>query len=325
MSARVGIGIVGVGRMGADHARILSRHVPTARLVGLADIDVVAARRLADELGVARIYDSAADLAADAGVQGVIIATSTSRHLDVLRVIAAEKRDILCEKPLALTLADTDEAIAAANSAGVRLQVGFMRRFDPEYRRAYELLASGSCGRPIIFSSLQFDGAPPPPAYADPAVSGGIMIDQGIHEFDLARWLMADEVVEVHAWGSAVAFPELAAVDDVDSAVIGLRYAGGGLGTVALARFNAAGDEVRTEVQGTAGSVHYGERLVVGAVREPIFERAYAAQSEAFVQAISGDKPVEVRGEDARAAFLIAVAADRSRREGRPIEVGMVD
>jgi predicted dehydrogenase len=325
VTARVGIGIVGVGRMGADHARIISRLVPAARLAGVADVNVAAARGLADELGIASVYDSAAELAADPAVQGVLIATSTSRHLEVVRAVAAEKRDILCEKPLALTLADTDAAIAAANSAGVRLQVGFMRRFDPEYRRAFDLLASGSCGRPIIFSSLQFDGAPPPPAYADPAVSGGIMVDQGIHEFDLARWLMADEVTEVHAWGSAITFPDLAAVDDVDSAVIALRYANGGIGSVALARFNAAGDEVRTEVQGTAGSVHYGERLVVGAVREPLFERAYAAQSQAFVRAISDDKPVEVGGADARAAFLIARAADRSRREGRPVEVATVD
>ena len=324
MTAPIGIGIVGVGRMGSDHARIIRRRVPSARLVGLADVDVAAARRLADELGVDRIHRSAGELAADPAVQGVIIATSTSRHLEVVRAIAAEGRDILCEKPLALTLADTDAAIAAAETARVRLQVGFMRRFDPDYRQAHDALASGTCGRPIVFSSLQFDGSPPPLAYADPAVSGGIMVDMGVHEFDLARWLIGDEVVEVHAWGSAVAFPELATVDDVDSAVITLRYRSGALGIVALTRFNAAGDEVRTEVQGTTGSVHYGERLVVGEAHEHIFERAYAAQAEAFVAALRDDRDVEVGGADARAAFLIAVAADRARRGGRPVLVSSV-
>jgi myo-inositol 2-dehydrogenase/D-chiro-inositol 1-dehydrogenase len=321
MRARVGLGIVGVGRMGADHARIIARHVPGARLVAFADVDMAAARHLADELGVARVYGSAAELAADPDVQGVLVAVSTSRHLDVVRAVASEHRDILCEKPLALTLAETDAAIAAADAAGVRLQVGFMRRWDPEYRRARDRLASGECGRPIIFNSLQFDAGPPPLSYADPAVSGGIMVDMGIHEFDLARWLMDDEVVEVHAWGSIVAYPQLATVDDVDSAVVGLRYAGGGIGAVALARFNLAGDEVRTEVQGTSGSVHFGERLVVGEVREPLFERAYAAQAQAFVRALGDDSPVEVGGADARAAFVIAQAADRSRREGRPVAV----
>ncbi len=322
MPARVGLGIVGVGRMGADHARIIARLVPNARLVALADVDLVAAQGLADELGVASVYSSAAELAADPDVQGVLVAVSTSHHLEVVRAVANEHRAILCEKPLALTLADTDAAIAAVDAAGVPLQVGFMRRWDPEYRRARDRLASGACGRPIIFSSLQFDAAPPPLSYADPAVSGGIMVDMGIHEFDLARWLMDDEVVEVHAWGSVVAYPQLATVDDVDSAVIVMRYAGGGIGSVALARFNLAGDEVRTEVQGTAGSVHFGERLAVGASREPLFERAYAAQSEAFVRALSDDTPVQVGGGDARAAFLIAQAADRSRRDGLPVGLG---
>jgi myo-inositol 2-dehydrogenase/D-chiro-inositol 1-dehydrogenase len=321
VNARVGIGIVGVGRMGARHARIIARGVPAARLIALADIHVPAARRLAEELRVPRVYESAGELAADPDIQAVVIVVSTSDHLDAIRAVAAEGRDILCEKPLALTLADTDEAIAAASAAGVRLQVGFMRRWDPEYRRVFDALASGACGTPILFSSFQFDGGPPPLSYADPAVSGGIMIDMGIHDFDLARWLMSDEVVEVQAWGSTLAFPEFAAVDDVDSAVINLRYAGEALGTIALARCNAGGDEVRTEVQGTAGSVHYGERVIASERREPLFESAYRAESEAFVRAIADDAPVAVGGFEARAALVIALAADRSRREGRPIDV----
>jgi predicted dehydrogenase len=324
MAAPVGIGIVGVGRMGSEHARIIHRRVADARVVAVADVDAGAAGRLAVELDIPRVYESAGQLAADPAVHGVIVATSTSRHLDAVRQVTAERRDVLCEKPLALTLADTNAAIAAADAAGVRLQVGFMRRFDPEYRRAHDLLRSGACGKPIVFSSLQFDAVPPPLAYADPAISGGIMVDMGIHEFDLARWLIADEVVEVHAWGSVEAFPELATVGDVDSAVISLRYAGGAMGIIAVTRFNAAGDEVRTEVQGTTGSVHYGERLAAGQEHEPIFEAAYAAQAAAFVTAIRDDRPVEVDGSDARAAFLIALAADRSRRTGQSVPVAAV-
>jgi predicted dehydrogenase len=137
----------------------------------------------------------------------------------------------------------------------------------------------------------------------------------------LARWLMADEVVEVHAWGSLLAHPHLAAVGDVDSAVVALRLAGGAVGTVELARSNVPGDEVRTEVLGTSGAVHVGERLVVGEVREPIFESAYAAQARGFVRAIADDAPVEVGGAEARAAFAIALAARRSLHEGRPVSV----
>jgi predicted dehydrogenase len=322
VTARVGLGIVGVGRMGAAHARIIARSVPAARLVALADVNLPAARRLADELQVPRVYESTPELAADPDIQAVLIAVSTSHHLDAVRAVASERRDILCEKPLALTLADTDAAIAAASAAGVRLQVGFMRRWDPEYQRMYVALTSGACGRPLIFSSIQFDGGPPPLSYADPAVSGGIMIDMAIHDFDLARWLISDEVVEVQAWGSTLAFPEFATIDDVDSAVVNLRYAGGALGTVALARCNPGGDEVRTEVQGTDGSVHCGERASSSEARPPLFESAYAAESEGFIRAIADDTPVRVDGRDARAALVIALAADRSRREGRPVKVG---
>ena len=320
MGAPVGVGIVGVGRMGSTHARIIARLVPEARVVALADVDTAATRRLAEELGVRASYASAAELAADPAVQGVFIAVSSSRHLEVVRQVAAAGRDMLCEKPLALTMADTDDAIAAAAAAGVRLQVGLMRRWDPGYRRAQEKLRSGRCGSPVLFRSVQVDAEAPPPAYADPAVSGGIMVDMGIHDFDLARWLMADEVIEVHAYGSSAAHPALAAVGDVDSAVIALRFADGGTGAVQLARSGVERDDVRTEVVGTVASVHI-DGLPEGAAGPPIFETAYAEQARGFARAIASDSPVEVGSSEARAALAIALAADRSRREGRPVAV----
>ncbi|MGH2408148.1 MAG: Gfo/Idh/MocA family protein [Candidatus Limnocylindrales bacterium] len=322
MPARIGLGIVGVGRMGADHARIIARDVPEARLVALAGLDTTAAQQLADELGVPHVYASAAQLAADPEVQGVLIAASTYSHLELVRAVAAEGRDILCEKPLALSLEDTDAAIAAAHDAGVRLQVAFMRRWDPAYRQAHDRLADGGCGRPFMFKSLQFDGGPPPRAYADPAVSGGIMVDMGVHEFDLARWLMTDEVVEVHAWGSTLAHPQLAEVGDVDSAAIALRFAGGAIGTVELGRSSRIGDEVRTEVWGSSDSVYVVERAPSGDPSARIFQRAYAEQARGFVQALREDAPVAVSGADARAAYLIARAADASRHGGGPVLVG---
>jgi predicted dehydrogenase len=212
-----------------------------------------------------------------------------------------------------------------------------MRRWDPDYARAKARLASGDLGRPMLFKSLQFDAEPPPAAFADPAISGGIMVDMGIHEFDLARWLMDDEVVEVHAFGSSVAHPGLAAVGDVDSAVVNLRFAGGTTGTVEMARNTTYGEDVRTEVLATAGSVWVGHLPVShgawsgGAVEGvaadvadaavPRFEAAYAAQTSGFVRAILEDQPVDVPGSAGAAALSIALAADRSMRQGRPIAV----
>ena len=338
MSERVRIGVVGAGRMGSIHARLIARDVHQARLAGIADLNLQAARHLAAELGDPPVFRSLDEMLAAGGVDAVLIAVSSNGHLDAIRIAAAAGRDILCEKPIALTMADTLAAIALAETAKVRLQVGFMRRWDPDYARAKARLASGALGRPMLFKSLQFDAEPPPVAFADPAVSGGIMVDMGIHEFDLARWLMDDEVVEVHAYGSSVAHPSLAAVGDVDSAVVNLRFAGGTTGTVELARNTTYGEDVRTEVLATAGSVWIGHLPTshgawsgrstgVGVAADladaavPRFEGAYAAQTRGFAQAILDDRPVDVPGAAGAAALAIAIAADRSMREGRPIRV----
>jgi myo-inositol 2-dehydrogenase / D-chiro-inositol 1-dehydrogenase len=338
MTQRVGIGVVGAGRMGSIHARLIARSVPQAHLVGIADVNLPAARRLADELGGPPVFGSLDEMLSTPGLQAVLIATSSNRHLEAIQAAAAAGVDILCEKPLALTMEDTLAAIAAADAAGVRLQVGFMRRWDADYARARARLASGALGRPMLFKSLQFDPEPPPPSFADPEISGGIMVDMGIHEFDLARWLMDDEVVEVHAFGSSVAHPELATAGDVDSAVVNLRFAGGTTGTVELARNTTYGEDVRTEVLATGGSVWVGHLPVshgawsggdvAGAVAAdgadpavPRFEAAYAAQTRGFVRAILDDRPVDVPGSAGEAALAVALAAARSLREGRPVAV----
>jgi predicted dehydrogenase len=313
--------------------------VPQARLVGIADLDIDAARSLAAQVGAPPAFGSIDALLETPGLDAVLIATSSSQHLAAIKRAANAGKDILCEKPIALTLADTDEAIDAAARAGVRLQVGFMRRWEPEYVRAKTRLESGAYGRPMLFKSLQFDPEPPPLAFADAAVSGGIMIDMGIHEFDLARWLMADEVIEVHAYGSSYAHPTLASVSDVDSAVVNLRFASGATGTVELARNTTYGEDVRTEVLATNGSIWVGLLSltqgassgggVSGAIAVdapetciPRFERGLHAQACGFVRAILAHAPVAVTGVDGRAAMEIAVAADRSMREGYPVQVG---
>ena len=338
MTSRLALGLVGAGRMGSIHGRLIAAAVPGARLAGIADVNLDAARSLAARLGDPPVFASLDDMLAGGGIDAVLVATSSSRHLDAIRTAAAAGRDVLCEKPIALSVADTGAAIAAAEAAGIRLQVGFMRRWDPDYARARARLASGALGRPVLFKSLQFDAEPPPVAFADPAVSGGIMVDMGIHEFDLARWLMDDEVVEVHAFGSSLAFPELATVGDVDSAVVNLRFRGGATGTVEMARTTTYGEDVRTEVLATNGSVWVGHlpvshgawsggaagQIVAADLADPAlprFEAAYAAQTRGFVDAIRTDRPVTVTGADSAAALAIALAADRSMREGRPVAV----
>ena len=200
-------------------------------------------------------------------------------------------------------------------------------------------LASGDLGRPFLFQSLQFDMEPPPLAFADPRVSGGIWVDMGIHEFDLARWLMEDEVVEVMAYGSTLTHPDLATVGDVDSGVAILRFAGGATGSVRLARDTTYGEDVRTEVTasrrlgvgghaapGARRSERIGRRRRSTAWTRPC--RASSAPTRSRRATSSGPivehRPVSVTGADSRAALAIALAADRSMREGRPVAVAEV-
>ncbi len=333
MAARLGLGLVGAGRMGSIHARILAHGLPEARLVGIADADLAAARRLATEVDVELAVGSVEELVADPAVDAVLVATSTSQHLAVVRAAVEAGKDVLCEKPIALTLEETSAAVEAAERAGCRLQVGFMRRWDDDYRRARERIAAGAIGRPLLFKSLQLDAELPPLAYCDPRVSGGIMVDMGIHEFDLARWMVGDEVAEVHAFGSWLAHPELGPLGDVDNAVVNLRFAGGAIGSVELSRTAAYAEDVRTEVMGDRGTVFVGLLptapsilgSAAGLAHDTVpssmtrFAPAFAEQVRGFARAIVEDRPVAVDGRDGRAALAIALAADRSRREGRPI------
>lgn len=333
---RIGLAIIGAGRMGRTHAHLIAAGAPELHIVAIGDVDGAAARRLADDIGGGVAFaDPLAALSAP-GVDAVLIAVSSVHHREIVVAAAAAGRDILCEKPLALDLGDTDAILAAVDRAGIRLQVGLMRRHDPDHVRARARIVSGELGRPLLFTSRQYDVDPPPSAILDPRSGGGIMLDMGIHEFDSARFLMGSEIVEVQATGSVQLFPELAAHGDVDTAVVGLRFATGAIGSIELSRRVAYGEDVRTEVHGTDGSAFIGGLPIAGgsafgrdggihwdatAPSTPRFAAAYTEQARAFGRSIQNDEPASPSGADGRAAFLVAVAADRAIRDGGAVRV----
>jgi predicted dehydrogenase len=336
MTSRIGLAIVGAGRMGGNHARLIAAGAPEVRIVAIGDVDGDAARRLADEIGGPRPFADPLEAIAAPGVDAVLIAVSSVHHRAIVEAAAAAGKDILCEKPLALDLAETDAILATVARAGVRLQVGLMRRHDPDHVRARVRIVAGELGRPLLFNSRQYDTDPPPPAILDPRVSGGIMLDMGIHDFDSARFLMGSEVVEVQATGAVQVFPEIAAFGDVDTAVVNLRFASGAIGSVELSRRVAFGEDVRTEVHGTDGSAfigglpiaggsafgaHGGVRWDATSPTMPRFAAAYTDQARAFGRSIQNDEPVSPSGADGRAAFLIAKAAERALQDGRTVRV----
>ncbi|HEX8967097.1 MAG TPA: Gfo/Idh/MocA family oxidoreductase, partial [Chloroflexota bacterium] len=228
--------------------------------------------------------------------------------------------------------------LEAVEQAGVLLQVGFMRRFDPAYQRAKALIDAGRIGQPVTFKAVGRDPACPPQAYADPAHSGGLLVDMAIHDFDLARWLMASEVERVSADGGVLVCEQLRQVGDIDNAVVNLRFASGALGNVEVSRTAAYGYDIRTEVLGSAGAVTVGAPPSAAdvEVRTPVTEApdaddtphfvrrfgvAYRAQIEHFVDCVQRQRAPLVGGADALAAIEIAHAATVSVRRGTPVMV----
>jgi inositol 2-dehydrogenase len=326
--AKLGVGVLGVGRMGARHAENLRHLVPEAKLVAIADIDFEAAHRLATDLEIEHYYDTHEALVERRDVDAIVIASPSKFHLSAVQTAAAAGKHILCEKPLALTIEDVDKAIAAAERAKVLLQVGFMRRYDPAYAKAYRKIEAGEIGTPIIFRSIGRDREPPPLSFYQSG-SGTLFLDSSIHEFDLARWLMRDEVAEVHAFGGTLACPELAHFGELDTGVVNLRFAKGAVGNVESFRRSRYGYDVYTEVVGSTATLRIGylqqTPLTIlsgqGVGNDVVdhflvrFAEAYLNELRDFVRSVLADSPPRVTGQEARSALAIALAANRSCRD----------
>jgi myo-inositol 2-dehydrogenase / D-chiro-inositol 1-dehydrogenase len=317
------------------HVRNVAAHVPGASLVGVADVDAGAAQRIVAEVGSGRAA-GVESLLNDPAVVGVVIATPTDTHAELIAQAASAGKHILCEKPISLGLAATRVAIVDAERAQVILQVGFQRRFDVEFANARRLFEQGQLGEPRFLRLVGRDHRMPSIAYL--RTSGGQFKDQMVHEFDLARWLLAPhEVEEVFATGSALVDPSIAGFGDVDTSLTVLRYKGGALGVIDAAREAAYGYDVRGELQGSKGLVLFGHgRLRNGELLDTKcatadvdsfierFADAYRSEVADFVDAIREQRPPRVGGEDALEALRLAMAADRSLRERRPVRIADV-
>jgi predicted dehydrogenase len=305
--------------------------VPEAKLAAVADIDLEAARRLAEELEVP--YCESADALLERNdVEAVVVASPPKFHLSAIQTAAAAGKHILCEKPLALTLKDVDAAIRAASEGKVLLQVGFMRRYDPGYAEAYKRIEGGEVGTPIIFRSIGRDRQPPPLSFYQSG-SGTLFLDSSIHEFDLARWLMNDEVAEVHAFGGTLACPELVQFGELDAGLVNLRFCRGALGNVESFRQSRYGYDIYTEVVGSKGTLRIGylrqTAITIlsgsGVVHDVVdqflvrFKEAYLNELRDFVGAVRTNSPPRVTGEDARRALAVALAAEKSCRHSCPV------
>ncbi len=332
---KLGIGVLGVGEMGRRHAENLRRLVPEARLLAIADVAPDRARQTASELEIEQSYRSLEEMLACRDLKAVLIATPDKFHAQAIRVAAAAGKDILCEKPLALNLADAHAALDAVAKAGVRLQIGFMRRYDPAYEAAMKRVEGGEIGEPVVFKSVGRDKDVPPIAAYQSNVNGMLFYNNTIHDFDVARWLMRDEVVETHAYTTVAIRPEVAQYGDVVASVVNLKYAHGAIGNVESYVQALYGYDVRTEIVGSKGSVFIGSLEKTPATFLSAnggtqiladhflsrFADAYLAEVRDFVHNMLHDRSPLVSGEDGLKALAIAVAAENSHLQGKPCQV----
>ena len=333
--SKLGVGVVGVGDMGKRHAENIRSLVAQARLVAVADADAARAKRVAAELEVEAAYSSLEDLLEHKDVHCVVIASPDKFHAQAIRTAAAAGVDILCEKPLALNLSDARAALDAVAKAGVRLQIGFMRRYDPAYATAMKRIEAGEIGDPVVFKSIGRDQNAPPLAAYQSHLNGMLFYNSTIHDFDLARWLVRDEVSEVHAYTTCAVRPEVAQYGDIVAGVVNLKYQRGAIGNIESYVQAVYGYDIRTEIVGSKGSIFVGSLLGNSATLlssnggiETLadhfltrFADAYLAEVRDFVQNMLNNQPPRVTGEDGLRALEIAVAAENSYLQSKPCKV----
>jgi myo-inositol 2-dehydrogenase/D-chiro-inositol 1-dehydrogenase len=331
------VGIIGAGRIGSLHAKSICYNVPTAKVVGITDVFAENAKKVAAELGIEKVYADYKEMLADPEVEAVLVCSSTDTHADIAIEAAKAGKHIFCEKPVDLTPSKVEAVIAAVKEAGVKLQVGFNRRFDHNFANIRKMVNDGKIGDVHIVKITSRDPEPPSAQYA--AVSGGMFIDMTIHDFDMACFMAGSEVTEVYANATCLVDPAIGEAGDVDTAIISLKFANGAIGVIDNSRRAAYGYDQRVEVFGSKGAavasndtptnvVYMGADGVVS--DKPLYfflERymqSFRDEMLQFVDAVLEDKPVPATGVDGLNAILIALAAKKSVAEGRPVLISEI-
>jgi myo-inositol 2-dehydrogenase/D-chiro-inositol 1-dehydrogenase len=333
---RTTIGVIGTGRIGRMHARNLVHRVPDAFVKAVASRS--ADERWAAELGIPVCTNDIEDLLRDPEIEAVVVALPSGLHVETIRCAAEAGKQIFCEKPVGFTAAAISRALDTVRSAGVQLQVGFNRRFDPSLCKLQAAVRSGEVGELHSLRVVNRDPKAPRPEFA--SGSGGLFLDFTIHDFDTLRFLSGSEIAEVYAAGAALVDPEIASVGDIDTAVISVRLANGALCVIDNSRQTGYGYDQRFEAFGSKGNLTVGNlratslaaSLVSGVFSDtpyPSFveryKEAFIAELQAFVRCVRDSTEVAVTGEDALAAVNAAFAATTSMAENRPVLLAAVE
>jgi myo-inositol 2-dehydrogenase/D-chiro-inositol 1-dehydrogenase len=333
MDRKINIALIGTGRMGSVHVANLANLVPEANLSAICDIRLEVAQKVGQENGITRVVRDYHELLDDPTIEAVAIITSTDTHAQIIRDAAKAGKHIFCEKPLALDIESIRQVLKEVEKAGVKLQVGFNRRFDKSFQRVREIVKSGELGRSCIFKITNYD--PWLPSMEFLKVSGGLFLDMTIHDFDMSRFQIG-EVEEVYAMGDVMIDPALHDIGDVDTAVITLKFKDGTLGLIDNSRQAVYGYDQRVEtfcLNGVAMAQNESVNTVLkgdsegfhGARIQPYFmqrfAQCYVDEMRQFLAAVRDDTPTPTTGQDGLMAVLIGHAAWRSVHEHRPVRI----
>jgi myo-inositol 2-dehydrogenase/D-chiro-inositol 1-dehydrogenase len=328
------IGIIGAGRIGKVHAETLAFRLPEAQIAAITDVNREAAEALAARCNIPRVAASSAEIITDRQIEAVLICSPTGTHAELIVQAAQAGKHIFCEKPIAFSLEQIDYALAAVKKAGVQLQIGFNRRFDANFMRVRHAVATGEIGKPKLMHLISRDPAPPPLAYIK--VSGGIFVDMTIHDFDMARFLIGDEVEEIYTVAGVTVDPEIGKAGDLDTVLIVMRFRNGVIATIDNCRKAPYGYDQRAEILGSEGKIAtencYPNQAVVSdgkAVRHDLplyffmerYTESFASELKSFVAAIREKRATAVTGIDGRIPVAMALAARKSYDEHRPVRL----
>jgi scyllo-inositol 2-dehydrogenase (NAD+) len=331
---KLNVGVIGLGRLGSLYTGYCANRLPQANLVAVSDLREEVARDHADQFGASRYYKKYQDLLADKEVDAIVIVTPTSHHKEVVIEAAKVGKAIFCEKPLSLSVDDCLEMKQVIEDTGVFFQMGFMRRFDNSYVAAKRKIEEGVIGDRVQYKATSRDRNRPSLEYLRPEHSGGLFIDMGIHDFDIARWLMG-EVKTVYTAAGVLAYPEMKEIGDVDNGIVSMYFENGTLGVVDLSRNGIYGYDIHAEILGTKGTLQLGylRETPIRVMHENAithdtvpgfferFEKSYIAQLENFVSNVFEDEKPAITVNDGIAALKIGLAATQSYHENKPVDI----
>ena len=331
------VGIIGAGRIGQVHAKSITYHIPQAEIVAISDIYVDGAKKVAEELGIPAYYKDYHEILNNPEIDAVLICSSTDTHADIACEAAEAGKHIFCEKPVDLTVEKIKKVIAAVDKAGVKLQIGFNRRYDHNFAHIKSLANEGKLGDLQIIKITSRDPEAPPINYVK--VSGGIFLDMTVHDFDMARFI-GGEVEEVYANATVMVDEEIGKAGDVDTALVALKFKSGAIGVIDNCRKACYGYDQRLEVFGSGGQASAANDTPtnVAYINEngnvtdkPLYfflERymqSFTDEMNEFIDAVLNDKATKTTVNDGLEALRLGLAAKLSVAEHRPVKLSEIE